>query len=327
MVVVRPSGTNYIQAFYLLLNLLLFSMAAKIAVRSEEGMNSALRGIAMGLAFACAMGLYQLVAYYGGLPWPTGIINSNRGVGQFPGQMAGSIKRISSTFWEPSLLGYSFVGSIGIFLLGARNLRLGIFALCVLLLSTSSLGYFGLIALIGVWLLTDHRTTSTMKWRAVAALVAVCALFIVADQIALDGEVLRKMVLDKGESSSGVGRSIANQLALQTFIESGGLGVGVGSARGSSFIATLLATTGLAGTITFIGFAISLIAACVRKADTLSMQLGYGLTGFLIVWTIAIPDTIQPLFWFTAGIAAGYTYAPVAARAPTFGGAVAWTTD
>lgn len=323
MVPVRPSGTNYIQAFYLILNLMIFSMAARVAVGSKDGMNSALRGIALGLAFACIMGIYQLIAYYGGLPWPSGIINSNRGVGQFPGQMAGTIKRISSTFWEPSLLGYNFVGSIGVFLLGARNLRLGVAALCVLLLSTSSLGYFGLIALLGVWLLMDRRTAPRIKYRAVAAIVLVCAAFLIVDQLVLDGQVLTKMVLDKADSSSGVGRSRANQLALFTFFESAGLGVGVGSARASSFLATLLATTGLPGVLTFAGFAVSLILACLRKADRLSMELGYGLIGFLIVWSIAIPDTIQPLFWFIAGIAAGHTYAPRQRSIP-HGHVVAW---
>ena len=78
-----------------------------------------------------------------GLPWPTEIINSNTGVGQFPDQMAGSIKRITSTFWEPSLLGYNFVGCLGLFLLGGRAPALGVFALCVLMLSTSSLGTSG----------------------------------------------------------------------------------------------------------------------------------------------------------------------------------------
>jgi hypothetical protein len=323
MTPVQPSGTNYIQAFYLILNLMLFSMAARIVVTAKEGLESAMRGVALGLALACALGLYQVVAYYVGLPWPTDIINSNRGVGQFPGQMAGSIKRISSTFWEPSLLGYNFVGSLGVFLLGARNLRLGVVALCVLLLSTSSLGYFGLLALLVVWLLTDQRTASKTKWRAATAVVAVCGVFLVIDQLALDGQVLTKMILDKTESSSGVGRNRANYLAMQTFIESAGLGVGVGSARASSFLATLLATTGLPGVLTFIGFSVSLVAACFRKADRVSIQLGYGIVGFLIVWAIAIPDTIQPLFWFIAGIAAGYTHSPDRCQV-ALGGAVAW---
>jgi hypothetical protein len=145
----------------------------------------------------------------------------------------------------------------------------------------------------------------------------------VIDQIALDGEVLSTMILNKTASSSGVGRNVANELAMQTLVESAGLGVGVGSARASSFIATLLATTGLPGTLAFMGFAISLVAACMRKADPVAMQLAYGLIGFLLVWAIAIPDTIEALFWFVAGVAGGYTYLPASARALTAGNVVA----
>jgi hypothetical protein len=68
---------------------------------------------------------------------------------------------------------------------------------------------------------------------------------------------------------------------------------------------------------------VSLVAACFRKADRVSIQLGYGIVGFLIVWAIAIPDTIQPLFWFIAGIAAGYTHSPDRCQV-ALGGAVAW---
>jgi len=321
---VHPSGTNFIQAFYLILNLMLFSIAARMVRTVQGGLESALKGVAAGLLFASLLGLYQLIGYYVGLPWPADIINSNTGVGQFPDQMAGGLKRITSTFWEPSLLGYNFVGCLGIFLLGARKPWLGALALCVLLLSTSSLGYFGLIALLGVWMLVDRQTAANIKWRAVAAVAAICIAFVIVDQVVLDGEVINDMVLNKAASSSGVGRGLANQLAMQTLFESVGLGVGVGSARASSFIATLLATTGLPGTIAFIGFAVSLVVACLRKGDTTALQLGYGLVGFLLVWAIAIPDTIQALFWFVAGLAGGYTYTPAATRAVVTGNAVAW---
>jgi len=107
MVDVKFGGTNLIQAFYLVMNLVLFSIAAALVAAHADGLRWAMRGVAAGLAFASMLGLYQLVAFYAGLPWPTEIINSNLGVGQFPNQMAGSIKRITATFWEPSLLGYS----------------------------------------------------------------------------------------------------------------------------------------------------------------------------------------------------------------------------
>jgi hypothetical protein len=113
-------------------------------------------------------------------------------------------------------------------------------------------------------------------------------------------------VLNKAESSSGVGRSTANQFALQTFRESGGLGVGVGTTRASSFAATLLATTGVPGFIAFMAFATTLIRQCRRAGDRDSRELALGLTGFLIVWLIAIPDVVQALFWLIAGVAAGH---------------------
>jgi len=303
---VNFGATNIIQAFYLVMNLALFSITAALVAARPDGLRWAMRGVGAGLAFACTLGLYQLVAFYLGLPWPTEIINSNLGVGQFPNQMAGDIKRITATFWEPSLLGYNFVGCLGIFLLGARNTRLGLLALCVLLLSTSSLGYFGLAALIGVWLCVDRAATASSKWRVALGLAAVCVAFVIADRLYTGGVVLDELVLNKAESSSGVGRSTANHLALQTFLESGGLGVGIGTTRASSFAATLLATMGLPGFIAFMAFATTLILQCRRAGDRESRELGLGLTGFLIVWLIAIPDVVQALFWLIAGVAAGH---------------------
>jgi hypothetical protein len=312
---VSPGGTNIIQAFYLVMNLVLFYIAATLVAARKDGLEWAMKGVGAGLLFACVLGLYQVVAFYTGLPWPADIINSNAGVGQFPDQMAGSLKRITSTFWEPSLLGYSFVGCLGIFLLGGRHIALGLLALCVLLLSTSSLGYFGLAALVLVWIFSDRAASARMKWRVALSLAAVCVLFVVADQVFLDGVVLEDLVLNKAESSSGVGRSTADRLALVTFMESGGLGVGVGTTRASSFAATLLATTGLPGFIAFMAFAYTLVNALRRAGDRESRELGLGLTGFVIVWIIAIPDLVQALFWMLAGVATGHLQRQPAAAA------------
>jgi hypothetical protein len=303
---VSPSGTNIIQAFYLVVNLMLFSIASYLVATREHGVRWALKGVACGLAFACLLGLYQLIAFYAGLPWPTEVINSNTGVGQFPDQMAGGIKRITSTFWEPSLLGYNFVGCLGLFLLGGRAPALGVLALCVLMLSTSSLGYFGLVALVAIWLVLDRRVAGGTKVRIGAAVASTCLAFIGIDYLWLDSQALNDLVLNKADSSSGVGRSTADALALQTFIESAGLGVGVGSTRASSFLATLLATTGLAGVLAFGAFAVTLVQACYRRADDESRQMCFALIGFLIVWVIAIPDLVQATFWLVAGVASGH---------------------
>jgi len=87
----------------------------------------------------------------------------------------------------------------------------------------------------------------------------------------------------------------------------------------------LLATTGVPGFLAFMAFSTTLILQCRRAGDRESRELGLGLTGFLIVWLIAIPDVVQALFWLVGGVAAGHLrrQVPVMAResAP---GAVSW---
>jgi hypothetical protein len=59
-----------------------------------------------------------------------------------------------------------------------------------------------------------------------------------------------------------------------------------------------------------------LILQCRRAGDRESRELGLGLTGFLIVWLIAIPDVVQALFWLVAGVAAGHLRRQVIVSAP-----------
>ena len=63
-------------------------------------------------------------------------------------------------------------------------------------------------------------------------------------------------------------------------------------------------------------FATTLILQCLRAGDRESRELGWGLTGFLIVWLIAIPDVVQALFWLIAGVAAGHLRRHQLASAP-----------
>lgn len=57
------------------------------------------------------------------------------------------------------------------------------------------------------------------------------------------------MVLSKMDSESGRDRSQLNAVAIGAFLDSGGLGLGLGGVRTSSFLATLLSNLGLVGTL------------------------------------------------------------------------------
>lgn len=302
---VAPSSTNYFQALYLAMNLAMVMVTARFVALGEAALDDIIDGVVIGALCSAAAGVYQLIAHYGGLPWPKSFINSNIGVGQFPEQMAGPLKRITATFWEPALLSYHFVGTIGILLLGGAARLTGLLILVLQLLSTSSVGYVALMLLVMLWLLLERRAGArTMKLFLAGVLVA--ATFVGLDLAFNGGSVTTEMILGKASSTSGVNRGYANHLAWRTFLESWGFGVGVGSARASSFVSTLLATTGWLGLLSFGGFALTMLRGCLASVDERARALGYGLCGFFIVWCIAIPDIGQALFWFIAGAAVGH---------------------
>ncbi|MBK8151397.1 MAG: hypothetical protein IPK58_25185 [Acidobacteria bacterium] len=99
---VRPSGTNYIQAFYLICNFLLFALFAYAFQIGAVSREAILKGVARGAVVSVLLGIYQLIAYHFSLPWPSEIINSNLGVMQLAEQTALGFKRMSATFLEPS---------------------------------------------------------------------------------------------------------------------------------------------------------------------------------------------------------------------------------
>jgi hypothetical protein len=69
-----------------------------------------------------------------------------------------------------------------------------------------------------------------------------------------DATVMRKL-----NSSSGVDRAAANQLAWSDFLATYGLGVGLGSTRASSFALVLLSNLGILGAVGFVGFFVNVL--------------------------------------------------------------------
>lgn len=302
---VYPTSSNLFQAIYLLLNAMLVWLVSRMMAREEITPADLIRGISIGALCSAGFGIYQVVAHYTGLPWPRNFVNSNIGVGQFPEQVVGNIKRITATFWEPSLLSYNFVGTIGLLLLGGTHRRIGFLVLAVQLMSTSSVGYVALTMLTCLWLLFA-RAPSEHKLGAVAIGTLLAAAALVLDFAFADGTITREMLLEKSSSSSAVNRNYANYLAFMSFIETWGLGVGFGGARASSLFATLLATTGALGVLTFLMFLLCLLRNAVSSPEVWARAFGLGMLGFTLVWIISIPDIGQPLFWLVAGGAIGH---------------------
>lgn len=94
-------------------------------------------------------------------------------------------------------------------------------------------------------------------------------------------------------------RILSDTRALALTQQTIGLGVGMGSNRTSSFLTSLLSNTGIAGTVTFLGMVITLIARFLR-ADQLTDRQYFALAALgtcSVAVLLAIPDLNLPFFW------------------------------
>ncbi|MCB1907318.1 MAG: hypothetical protein KDH15_08105 [Rhodocyclaceae bacterium] len=301
VVPLRPSGSNYIQSFYLVCN---FTIAALVYLFHQQGaitIESFRRFLWIGGTVSVAFGCYQLLAHATGLPWPASFVNSNIGVAQLPEQTVLGVRRMSATFLEPSMMSLHFLVLVGAFVFGSGRLLQGMPFVFALLVSTSSLAYFGLVALVIVWSLLDSWRTGARVVRPLLVTFACCVLAVTVDQVLFDGEMVERLVFNKFVSGSGLSRITADQLAVDTFVQTWGLGAGVGSARASSFLATLLATVGLPGTAAFLALVGSIVSVLARDRSENAGFVIYGVLGGVLAWFLSVPDMAMPLVWLFIG--------------------------
>lgn len=301
----KASGGNYIQSFYLLCILSLFWMLKHLLQRGVIQREAIFKGLIAGAAFSVFLGFYQIIGFSLGLPWPSAIINSNIGVSQLQNQTALGIKRMSATFVEPSILATHYLGMVALLYLGLNRKLLGGALLFALLLSTSSTAYFGLVALVAVWVFVGKSKGSGNQVFLTLGLLCLAVLLALSmDFMFANGNITDRLVLNKLEGQSGNARLNADLLALKSFYESFGFGTGVGSARASSLPASLAATVGWPGVVLFFSFVGALMVPLCRSDNREDKALFLGMTGFLIAWLISAPDLNFPVFWILAALGA-----------------------
>ncbi len=299
----RPSGANYIQSLYLLFHFCLIIIPAALARKNLLSRKDIIKGVMIGAAISVLFGYYQIAAFFGDLPWPDDILNSNIGVAQMPDQVMLGFQRMSATFLEPSFLAQHFLSVIGLTLLGLGKKKFGVFVLVALVLSTSSSAYFGLIILIVLWSLFDikGRLSQTLKLLLLLGIVIGAAYAL--DMYTTGGLYTKYLIFGKFESHSGESRIYADMLALDTLRQTYGLGAGVGSLRSSSFIMGLLGTTGVQGFVLFMAFLSTLFFHLKKDPSPEARAILFGLLGCMIGWALSVPDAAIPLFWLLAGAA------------------------
>jgi hypothetical protein len=270
----HPVSANLTQSIYAL-----GSVAAFLAVRvllERPGRIARFRDAAFLLcALDCAAGLINLAEYHLGLP---AILNYVRNAYSVFDTYAGTggLVRIHGTFSEASAYASFtlplFAFCFYLWLHHVRPLYSGALAATsgvLLLISTSSTAYVGIVIYTAVFLVSltyrgyvRGRVPKLGLILAAALLSAawIGALFVFETNFGRQlNDYFSVKITNKLTSESGMERSTWNQYAWLNFLETYGLGVGLGSARASSYALVLLSNLGLVGTVFYALFVVHVL--------------------------------------------------------------------
>jgi hypothetical protein len=276
----RPVPGNFHQTGYLLLNGLLFlAFAVLLQWQRQADIRRAFLTWASMQALLGSIDVASKTAGLGDLLDPVrtaGYVNlADDGIAGF--------WRVVGAFPEASAYAAVALQALAFALIDWRltrsrlSLIVSLTLLVLLAFSTSSTGYVGLAGLLLCLVL--FALASRMRGRilfghvmwlgfGLAVLAGVLALYIY-DEHLFDPWVamLLEATLNKPASDSGLERAYWNQLSVEAFLSTQGIGVGLGSTRSSSWAISVLAQLGIIGAA---GFAIAvgaLIVGLVRLDD------------------------------------------------------------
>lgn len=317
----RPSGgdqvaplqwslSNLAQAGYLTLNTTAVLYALK-TIRTAQAATRLLNAFYWAVAIVIVVGFAQYFANALGLDFPYELFNNNPGYMQGFDQEIDYVRRINSTFVEPSFAG-SFLsavaaGLLASFLSGRRGLMraLAIFMVAVvLLLTTATTGLATLGAMLLVLLIffnpfrkqgnKDHSLGRT--WVLLGTMLAGAGLMLYFNPDLLQAAL--EVTVEKLESFSFVQRVLSDLFAMSIFLKTGLLGVGLGSSRSSSLLTTMFSTVGVVG-VSLLGIILYRVNKLFPgRSASASLQICFwGFWGLLVAHAIAIPDLNRPALW------------------------------
>ncbi len=239
-----------------------------------------------------------------GLPYPDSVLRNNPGYGIVSLSVLYRGVRCPGTFTEPSIAGAFIamycVGFLAEYLAGKGGAFRVILSLVAIGLITSSGALLSLP--ICLLLLAFHYSPVRFPWfikTRQAKRVAWISFLLVAPVIlalavsAEYRETLLWFTVSKGETGSFVNRTAADLYGLQLFVQTYGLGLGLGSNRASSLVTTLLSCVGLIGTLAFGIFYVKLFANLSEEYAWLK----WGAFALILNMCIDISDVTFPILW------------------------------
>jgi hypothetical protein len=239
-----------------------------------------------------------------GLPYPDSALRNNPGYGIVGIDMVYHGVRCPGTFTEPSIAGAFIamycIGFIAEYLTGkGGNFRV-VLSLLAIGLITSSGGLLSLaICLLALALYySPFRFPWYIKIRQAKRVAWISFLLVAPVVLALAvssgyRETLIGFTVSKGETGSFANRTASDLYGLQLFVQTHGLGLGLGSNRSSSLVSTLLSCVGLLGTLAFAMFWFRLFANLPEKYAWLK----WAAFALLLNMCLDISDVTFPILW------------------------------
>lgn len=278
------SGHNVTQLLYLIFGGLISICVAHVNLDAENREETERIILYAGLFIAC-WGIVQFFCNVSGVTYPSFLFNnSGSGSGHgFRETLTNGIGRVSSAAIEPSVLAQALLTLLpltlpawlkrGFVFSRRRDRLLALLFIMVLVLSTSSTAYIGLVILTLAYVVYSVRTGSFSKRKAIFIFVltgifATAVIAVAFISVPFVSELLNTLVLNKASSGSGIERVMTISLAFGYFQKYPILGIGWGSATSHDVIVFLLSNVGIVGTVAFFGAMFSIIRANWKKISS-----------------------------------------------------------
>lgn len=282
LIALRPVSGNFTQLGYAIGGFLVF-VAVRALLRRDGGLERFVIAVLVLAGMNCLAAIVNLAELYAHFP-PLLQYARNANYVIFNGGEIGGVVRITGTFSEASAFSAFtlplFAFTTTLWLRGIRPRLTSVLAaasLAFLLLSTSTTAYAGLLAYvvcIGTVLAWKGLTHGVwLRYRAIVP-ATVVAVMMLCGLALFDSSAAKALVnffdltlFNKLQSASGMERSAWNYQAWLNFIQTYGLGVGLGSARASSYPLVLLSNIGMVGALLYVVFLMRLRPVTGVHAD------------------------------------------------------------
>ncbi|WP_426230657.1 hypothetical protein [Pararhizobium sp. DWP3-4] len=330
-----PTTTNLTQSIYMIGSFCCFAIVAGFG--RLGGMAIVAQALIVTSAICVFFAIADLVTYATNTADLLTIIRNANYRMLNDGDIEG-FKRIVGSFPEAGAFGYAalalfaFVLMLAIEGFPARFLGTITAALGTALLLCTSTTAYAASAVTGILVLffciariLRNNATPRHLTYVVACLFAlpllVMAIMLIPSVSESISNLIHATVTTKLESSSGEERMRWNAQALSSFLDTSGMGAGVGSIRASSLVVALLANVGIPGTLIFFIFLASLIRSVLRRDTDGGVEQKVGLAAMFSCIAQVTAASISagaidlgPLFAITAGLCVAYALGPL--RAP-----------